>query len=543
MIKINNYLLLLAFFFSFSSLAQVDHRSKDDLYSLSKVHELRLEFPQKDWADDLDSLRTNGNDLLLGKIRIDGKKYDNIGVRYRGIRSFKTGNQRNSLNIKLNFKDKKQNHQGYKTLKLSNALRDPSMVREVLSFEIARKYMIAPRAAYTRIYVNNQYYGLFVNIESVNDDFLDKHFGSSNNTFVKCTPDLDAEYDKDCKQNLFSSLEFEDNIKCYPRNYELKSKSGMKELAQLTYILNKNPNKIGEVLDVDNVLWMHAFNNVLVNLSSYSGKQSQNYYLYKTDYGQFTPILWDLNLSFGSYKNTGKGSDLELKDLIALDPMLHEESSTKPLISQLLKNPQYRKIYIAHLRTILYDNFIDNSYEQRAKELRKMIHQAYNNDKFKTYTMADFERSLYSTVGKRSKIPGIYSLMSKRGKFLKKHPELTIIPPTIGSIEFEQRKQYSNIMVKDFKIRVRVENKASKVKIYYRYQESDVFTLLNLSDNGENYDANANDQIYSGVIDSKGNESIEYYVVAENARAIGFDPPNYMFQLHRTTLEELNKNN
>lgn len=234
--KINYFFFFLLLAFSFSSFAQVDHRSKEDLYSLSKVHELRLEFPQSDWADDMDSLRTNGDDLLLGKVQIDGKKYDNIGVRYRGKRSFKTGNQRNALHIKLNYKDKKQNHQGYKTLKLSNALRDPSMVREVLAFEIARKYMIAPRASYTRIYVNNQYYGLFVNIESVNDDFLDKHFGSSNNTFVKCTPDLDAEYDENCKQNLFSSLEFEDNIKCYPRNYELKSKTGMKELAQLTYI-------------------------------------------------------------------------------------------------------------------------------------------------------------------------------------------------------------------------------------------------------------------------------------------------------------------
>ena len=171
-----------------------------------------------------------------------------------------------------------------------------------------------------------------------------------------------------------------------------------------------------------------------------------------------------------------------------------------------------------------------------------MIHQAYNSDPFKTYTMADFERSLYSTVGKRSKIPGIYSLMSKRGKFLKKHPELTIIPPTVASIDFEKRKQYSNIMVEDFKLRVQVENKASKVKIYYRYQEREAFSLLVLTDSGEGFDENANDQIFSGMIDSKGNKSIEYYVVAENTRAIGFDPPNYMFQLHRTTLEELNSN-
>ena len=539
--KIDYIFIIFTLLFASPTFSQTKHRSKDDLYSLSKVHELRLEFPQSDWADDMDSIRVNGDGLLEGKIRIDGKKYDNIGVRYRGKRSFKTGNKRNSLNIKINYKDKKQNHQGYKTLKLSNALRDPSMVREVLAFEIARKYMIAPRAAYTRVYINNQYYGLFVNVESVNDDFLEKHFGSDNNTFVKCTPDLDAEYDEGCKQNLFSSLEYEQEIKCYKRNYELKSKTGMKELAQLTYILNKNPDKIGEVLDVDNVLWMHAFNNVLVNLSSYSGKQSQNYYLYKTDFGQFTPILWDLNLAFGSFKNTGQGSDLDIKQLMTLDPMLHADNSTKPLISQLLKNALYKKMYLSHMRTILYDNFLDNSYQKRAEELRKMIHRAYSKDKFKTYTMEDFERSLYSTVGKRSKIPGICNLMNKRGRFLKKHPVLSVIPPVVGNIDFEKRKQYSNIQVEDFKMSVQVENKASKLKVYYRYQESDSFTLLYLTDDGEGYDKKANDQIFSGVIEPKGNEAIEYYVVAENARAIGFDPPNYMFNLHRTTLKELNK--
>ena len=35
-----------------------------------------------------------------------------------------------------------------------------------------------------------------------------------------------------------------------------------------------------KVLDVDRALWMLAFNNVLVNLDSYSGAFRQNYYLY-----------------------------------------------------------------------------------------------------------------------------------------------------------------------------------------------------------------------------------------------------------------------
>ena len=36
--------------------------------------------------------------------------------------------------------------------------------------------MIAPKANYAKLYVNNEYNGLYVNIESVNDNFLEAHF-------------------------------------------------------------------------------------------------------------------------------------------------------------------------------------------------------------------------------------------------------------------------------------------------------------------------------------------------------------------------------
>ena len=94
----------------------------------------------------------------------------------------------------------------------------------------------------------------------------------------------------------------------------MKSKDGWDDLIELTDILNNKPKEIEKVLNVDRALWMLAFNNVLVNLSSYSGQHSQNYYMYKDSKGHFNPVVWDLNLSFGSFKNTGNGSDLKLKD-------------------------------------------------------------------------------------------------------------------------------------------------------------------------------------------------------------------------------------
>ncbi|HMV50178.1 MAG TPA: CotH kinase family protein, partial [Blastocatellia bacterium] len=122
------------------------------------------------------------------------------------------------------------------------------------------------------------------------------------------------------------------------------SEHGTKELMELTRILNNETDKIETLLNVDVTLWMLAFNNVIVNLSSYTGQHSVNYYLYQDDDGRFYPIVWDLNLAFGSFKNTGVGSDLKTRDLMQLDPMLHASDPTKPLISVLLADETFNRV-------------------------------------------------------------------------------------------------------------------------------------------------------------------------------------------------------
>ena len=178
-----------------SSIAQ-STTSADDFYSPDKVHDLRWKFEQKKWPYLLDSVRVQGDGLLLCNANVAGKSYENVGIRYRGTKSFATGSKRNAFHIKLNDINKNQNHSGYKTLKLSNALRDPSMVREVLSYEIARKYMPAPKAGYIKLYINGEYYGLFINVQPIDDKFIADNFGSDDNSKFKCGMHVKASPDR-----------------------------------------------------------------------------------------------------------------------------------------------------------------------------------------------------------------------------------------------------------------------------------------------------------------------------------------------------------
>jgi CotH kinase protein len=516
------------------------------LYDNSIVHEVRMTLTQKDWPNLLDSLRIHGDGLMTGKATIDGTTYDEVGISYRGGVSYQTGGQRNPFEIKLDHIRSDQNHKGNKTIKISNSLRDPSMVREVLASEIARSYMPAPGASFARMYINDEYRGLFVLVEPVDETFLNRHFGESNGTFFKCTPDLKAKPKMGCLADHFGNLRYEADQNCYEAQYKMYSNQGWDRLVELSRILTDQPEKATEMLDIDKTLWMLAFNNMFVNLSSYSGQYSQNYFLYQNQQGKFAPIIWDLNLSFGGAKNTGEGitssvaSDLDLKGLQNLDPYLHSKNPDRPLISGLLANPDFHRIYTSHMRTLLYDYVLSGKYEARAKQMQALIRPHLVDDKYKYYSLTDFDGSISKTVGTKSKIPGLTELMVARGKMLKKDPNFTPFPPTIGVPEFATREKFSSMKLSQYTIRVKVENFPKRVFVYYRVPGYVDYETYELNDEGRDGDIITGDKIYGGTLPIKDIPTIEYYLRADNAALIQYEPSQYQISQKTISLEKIN---
>lgn len=512
------------------------------LFDKKTIGEIRLTLPAKNWADALDSMRLYGEGMMVGTALVDGQKYEGVGVRFRGNKSYQVGIKRNPFHIKLNYSNAEQHHQGYSSLKLSAAKADPSMVREVLFHEIAAKYMPSPQTAYTKLFINDEYAGIFINLESVDGQFLENHFGSRNNPFFKAGVDYKPEPAANgCKQNIFGSLEYEENVDCYRENFTLESDRGWADLQEFTRILNNEPAKIERVLDVDRALWMLALNNVMVNLSSYSGQYSVNYYLYKDNNGRFQPVHWDLNLSFGSFKNTGNGSDLDLRNLQRLDPLLHSDNPYKPLISQLLKDPLYKKIYLAHLRQVNDENFAGGAYEKRARELQAMIAVPFNDDKNKLYSIDDFQKSLNETIGRKSKIPGIVELMSRRSRFLKTHPELTALPSAISDVSVQGRGKFENQRINTFRIVANADRFPKKLLIYYRFTADQPYTPMVMTEETSG-DLPSGMKTFSANIEAKTDDAVlDYYIMAENAGTVSFSPLNYFSKPYKIKLSDLNK--
>ncbi len=494
-------------------------------YDEGTIQEIKITFAQSNWDALLDAEKA-GNDgyIMAQSVEINGVLFDSVGVKYKGNSTYSANQTKNPFHIELDtYKD--HEYQNYTDIKLSNVKNDPSFVREVLSYQVLRNYMDAPLSNYANVYVNGALIGLYSNSESVSKKFVNKRYGSKTNTRVKCNPPAGAGPGSSDYPNLVYISQ--DSTQYYAK-YELKSDYGWNELINLCDTLNNYVNDIEKILDVDRALWMLAFDNILVNLDSYIGEFAQNYYLYRDDNGRFVPTVWDLNESFGRFSMTGTGNLNTTTSKQQLSHLLHQNDANYPLVSKLLSIPSYKKMYLAHCKTILEDNFTNNGpYYTSGQALQSTIDAAVQADPNKFYTYANFTSNLTNDVttggggGPPSATPGITNLMNGRYTYLMAQSDFTATEPTISSIALSNNNPAPGDVV-TFTANVLNEN---TVYLGYRNNPYGVFEKVTMFDDGLHNDGAANDDVYGTDITLAGGTT-QYYIYAENANIGKFSPTN-----------------
>ncbi|MGB0932565.1 MAG: CotH kinase family protein, partial [Chitinophagales bacterium] len=440
--------------------------------------------------------------------------FDSVGVKYKGNSTYNPNQTKNPFHIELDtFKE--QDYEGYKDIKLSNVAKDPSFLREVLSYQVLRQYMDAPLSNYANVYVNGNLIGLYSNSESITKRFVNNRFYSKKNTFIKCNPPAGA----GPQSNDFPNLVYlgQDSTDYYDA-YELKSDDGWQELINLCDTLANHSDQIEEILDIDRVLWMHAFNNVLVNLDSYSGRFAQNYYLYRQDNGRFAPVVWDLNESFGRFSNTGSGNLNSTTAKQRMDHLLHANDADFPLIQKLLSNPIYKRMYIAHCKTMLLENFDNQAYYVTGLELQSTIDAAVQADGNKFFTYNNFQDNLTDDVsggggpGGGTTV-GITNLMDGRNDYLLGLADFTAVAPTISEIGVVN----TPIINQTVTVSAAIAN-GTTAFLKYRGDAEMPFSEVEMFDDGIHNDGAANDGFYGAEI-TVSSALTEYYIYAENDNA------------------------
>jgi len=507
--------------------ALLSQTHSQNFYDLNTVQKIEIFFTQSNW-DYL--MKTNynldNNQRLLCTVKINGTQYDSVGVRYKGYSSYNENEVKKPLNIKLDHIKNNQNIEGYGTIKLSNAYKDPSFVREVLGYDIASKYTPVPKANFAEVYINDTLIGLYTNVQSIDKEFLRQHFCYDEGPLFKGM--IDNQFFHPCcapGKPIIWGYDGQDTI-CYTRYFEKRSEADWNELINFLDTFNNYQSNIENVLNIDRLIWMMAFDNITVNLDA-PINVSNNYYLYKDASQRFNTVIWDLNMAFGGMRkimNPPQVINLNNNQLKTLDPFLNINNPNFPIIKNILQEPGNRKKYIAHLKTIMNENFVNGSYLTRASDIQNIISNHVQADSNKFFSYSDFNNNLnYTSV----MIIGLSELMSGRTTFLQNHPLLNNTPPSVNNVVYPSTSVYRN---SNISITAEV-NLADNVIMGYRFSNQEAFNKMEMYDDGNHNDGIAGDKIYGATL-TIGSGDMDFYIYAENDSAGIFSPERAEYEFY-----------
>ncbi|MCH7471397.1 CotH kinase family protein [bacterium] len=276
-------------------------------------------------------------------LNIDGVEYTGARVRFRGgsARDY----PKKSWKVKL---DKLNQYPhpvwGYetKTMNLNAEYIDHSLMREKLSYDLMQDIgVLAPRARFIHLRVNDEYQGLYVDVENPRTKWL-SHFGvNDQGSLYKAHKNY---------MNLLPTPEDYDG----PFEKELREEEPFDDLATFILALNTwTPSTLYQQynawLDMDRFLkWI-----VANSLISQSDNMFHNYYLYNDELGsgKWIVIPWDHDLTWGRHWDAELG---------LFDPTVHYDTPYdvgdietyghgNVMLHRYVREPQLRAEYKAAL--------------------------------------------------------------------------------------------------------------------------------------------------------------------------------------------------
>lgn len=345
--------------------AEVKSFPEAPLYDAQTLRTFFLEFEDADWEKELaDFYHTDVE--VPAKLMVDGKTYPEVGVHFRGTSSYMMvgEGQKRSLNLSFDFAHPNQQLRGYHTVNLLNSHSDPTFLRTVLYNHIAREFIPAPKANYVRVVINGESWGVYVNAQQFNKDFIEDWFRATKGTRWKMGGNPRG-------TGRFNYLG--EDVAEYKRVYEIKSKDDPKawaDLIKLCRVLDQTPPEkleeaISPLLDIDGILKFLALDNVLINSDGY-WVRTGDWNVCQDAKGRFHLIPNDANETFAPPNGPGfgggggpgfgggrggPGDGLRVEG-VKLDPLAGMEDPDKPLLHKLLAVSSLRTRYLAHVRKI-----------------------------------------------------------------------------------------------------------------------------------------------------------------------------------------------
>ncbi len=366
--------LLVVIFTSGSAVAQV-HPADNNAFIQNEVASIFIEVNPADLALMLhpDSLESNheypAKFKYVSSVLVDSM--DNVGFRLRGNTSRFAAKK--SFKVSMNANVPGQKWLGLEKLNLNGEHNDPSILRSFLSASLLRNQnVISLRNSYVRLYVNNEYKGLYYNAEHIDENFLDLRFPSDDNgNLYKANWGADLTY-------------LGTGQAAYVPYYELKTNKGTNDYSGLIAFLNTLntcsdadfPCVIQQILDVDLYLRTLVIEVLAGHWDGHSYNKN-NFYLYqRPSDGRFVFIEYDMDNTFGI---DWMGINWATRNIYQWS----QSNQPRPLYTRLMNVPYFKDLYTYYMDQAVATFYTTPNLNTLLTEKQTLIETAALEDTYK----------------------------------------------------------------------------------------------------------------------------------------------------------------
>ncbi len=433
--KNKNFLFIIIFLFSsFTITAQ---NPGDNIFSGTQVFNININFYYPNYWDSLEYYYDLGTEIYIpADVIIDEDTLTNVGVRFKGNSSYSHPNDKKSLRLSFDEFDGSLRWDGLKGVHLNNCYGDPTFMREKIHLDFCKDAgIVAPRANFSKISLNDTAFAFYSLIEHVDKIFLNTCFGNKNGDMFKAVDDFGIE-------SLVSDFKWYTAVQdSYYTRYELKTDGSLTAWPLLINLIdslingNNQENSLEELINLNSLYNSIASDIIFANLDSYINSGRNFYVYFNSTTGKMEWIKWDVGLSFGDF--SGGVSNFE-----NLNVSYILNSNERPLWGKILSTPTLKNNYLYAL-CLMNTNYLNTTnIFQHIDSVANTIRSYVYADSRKQYTNNQFELNILndlsiSGVGGTSRIPGLKSFLTARKSSI--NSQLTALGIDCSGTEVEEQ--------------------------------------------------------------------------------------------------------
>lgn len=434
-----------------------------------------------------------------------------VGFRLRGNTSRNAFKK--SYKVSFNTYKPGRKWQNLEKLNLNGEHNDPSISRGKICWDILRKLEIsAPRANHVDFYINGNYFGVYLNVENIDEQFTKLRFGNNAGNLYKCLYPADLVYkgedQEDYKIEVFGR-----------RPYELQNNQiadDYSDLKTLIGVLNNTPVidlpcKLESLLEVDNVIRLIVFDILSGNWDG-PVYNKNNFYLYKNQKsGKFEMIPFDLDNTLGiDFLNV----DWTKKNIYSWKP----SNENRPLYTKILAVPEYKNRFSFYFHRAINTFFNEDTMLPILDSLKEKLENSAQKDPYRPldygFTFNDFKQSFKVPLPYNHTPEGILSYITKRQSSVNQQLQLNKVKPIIQN-KIVKANSNSNYMTVTSK--VIDDSGVGNVEFCYKINQG-IESCVSLFDDGMHSDLAANDHVFGLQLEIPINsKSIIYRIKATDS--------------------------